>query len=190
MERRTLSRTGIVLVSGLFPVRGSRSSPTIHAAPDQKSGLRSYGSEVLASQRGGSAHSAKDIAEAYPIPPQLLAKIFQTLAKAGLLVFLMRDQWRLCALAARRPEITAFEVIRGERWALFIYELALRFSWSCDLTSTCTNQRNRCGKVNDSIKDLLKRHPHRRPGRSRWGAGWNGAGGRWLVSICKCSDRR
>ena len=42
--------------------------------------------KYLAEQTGGSAHSAKDIAEAYHIPPQLLAKILQTLAKAGLLV--------------------------------------------------------------------------------------------------------
>ena len=42
--------------------------------------------KYLAEQTDGSAHSAKDIAEAYHIPPQLLAKILQTLAKAGLLV--------------------------------------------------------------------------------------------------------
>ena len=41
--------------------------------------------KYLAEQSDGSAHSAKDIAEAYHIPPQLLAKILQTLAKAGLL---------------------------------------------------------------------------------------------------------
>jgi DNA-binding IscR family transcriptional regulator len=42
--------------------------------------------KYLAEQTDGSAQSAKDIAEAYHIPQQLLAKILQTLAKAGLLV--------------------------------------------------------------------------------------------------------
>jgi hypothetical protein len=47
--------------------------------------------KYLAEQTDGSAHSAKDIAEAYHIPPQLLAKILQTLAKAGL----HYDSWSL-----------------------------------------------------------------------------------------------
>ncbi len=38
-----------------------------------------------AAQSAG-AQSAKDIAQAYHIPPPLLAKILQTLARAGLLV--------------------------------------------------------------------------------------------------------
>ena len=46
------------------------------------------------------AQSAKDIAEAYHIPPQLLAKILQTLARAGLLVSHAGTQWRVCAGAA------------------------------------------------------------------------------------------
>ena len=40
---------------------------------------------ILPSGAAG-AQSAKDIAEAYHIPPQLLAKILQTLTRAGLLV--------------------------------------------------------------------------------------------------------
>ena len=57
--------------------------------------------KYLAEQKDGSAHSAKDIAEAYHIPQQLLAKILQTLAKAGIAGFSCRDQRRLCAGAMR-----------------------------------------------------------------------------------------
>ena len=81
--------------------------------------------KYLAEQTGGSAHSAKDIAEAYHIPPQLLAKILQTLAKAGLLVSHAGTNGGY-ALARSAAEISAFEVIKEP----------LR-------------------KVNDSIKDLL-----------------------------------
>ncbi len=50
-----------------------------------------YLAEQTAAQRAGSspthpAQSAKEIADAYHIPSQLLAKILQTLARAGLLV--------------------------------------------------------------------------------------------------------
>ena len=58
--------------------------------------------KYLAEQRDGSAHSAKDIAEAYHIPPQLLAKILQTLAKARAAGFACRDERRICAFAAVR----------------------------------------------------------------------------------------
>ena len=42
--------------------------------------------KYLAEHVDGGAQSAKDIAEAYHIPPPLLAKILQTLARSGLLV--------------------------------------------------------------------------------------------------------
>ena len=52
--------------------------------------------KYLAEQVDEGAQSAKDIAEAYHIPPQLLAKILQTLAKVGPSGLARRDQRRLC----------------------------------------------------------------------------------------------
>jgi len=54
--------------------------------------------------------SAKDIAEAYGIPPQLLAKILQRLTKAGLLRSPCGTNGGY-ALSRPPEDITAFEVI-------------------------------------------------------------------------------
>jgi Rrf2 family protein len=101
---------------------------------------------------GSSAHSAKDIAEAYHIPPQLLAKILQTLAKAGLLISHAGTNGGY-ALSRAATEITAFEVIRAIDGPLFITS-CITIHGACDLTSTCTIKEP-LRKVNDSIKDLL-----------------------------------
>ena len=108
--------------------------------------------KYLAEQTDGSAHSAKDIAEAYHIPPQLLAKILQTLAKAGLLVSHAGTNGGY-ALSRPAKEITAFEVIRAIDGPLFITS-CITIHGACDLTSTCTIKEP-LRKVNDSIKDLL-----------------------------------
>jgi Rrf2 family protein len=101
---------------------------------------------------GNGAYSAKDIAEAYHIPPQLLAKILQTLAKAGLLVSHAGTNGGY-ALAKAAGEISAFEVIRAIDGPLFITS-CITIHGACDLTSTCTIKEP-LRKVNDSIKDLL-----------------------------------
>jgi len=49
-------------------------------------GVRTPADASTPAEPSASAQSAKDIAQAYHIPPPLLAKILQTLAKAGLLV--------------------------------------------------------------------------------------------------------
>ena len=108
--------------------------------------------KYLAEQTGGSAHSAKDIAEAYHIPPQLLAKILQTLAKTGILVSHAGTNGGY-ALSRSASEITAFEVIRAIDGPLFITS-CITIHGACDLTSTCTIKEP-LRKVNDSIKDLL-----------------------------------
>src|SRR5215471_21062980 len=108
--------------------------------------------KYLAEQKGGSAHSAKDIAEAYHIPPQLLAKILQTLAKAGILVSHAGTNGGY-ALAKPANEISAFEVIRAIDGPLFITS-CITIHGACDLTSTCTIKEP-LRKVNDSIKELL-----------------------------------
>src|SRR6201996_3733759 len=98
------------------------------------------------------AQSAKDIAEAYHIPPQLLAKILQTLAKGGLLVSHAGTNGGY-ALAKAAKDISAFEVIRAIDGPLFITS-CITIHGACDLTSTCTIKEP-LRKVNDSIKDLL-----------------------------------
>ncbi|WP_035348064.1 RrF2 family transcriptional regulator [Edaphobacter aggregans] len=105
-----------------------------------------------AENSGVSAYSAKDIAEAYHIPPQLLAKILQTLAKAGLLVSHAGTNGGY-ALAKAASEISAFEVIRAIDGPLFITS-CITIHGACDLTSTCTIKEP-LRKVNDSIKELL-----------------------------------
>jgi Rrf2 family protein len=98
------------------------------------------------------ARSAKDIAEAYHIPPQLLAKILQTLARAGLLV---SHAGSTGGYALSRPsvDITAFEVIRAIDGPLFITS-CITIHGTCDLAGHCTIKEP-LRKVNDSIKDLL-----------------------------------
>ncbi|MEG9434900.1 Rrf2 family transcriptional regulator [Edaphobacter sp. HDX4] len=108
--------------------------------------------KYLAEQNSGSAHSAKDIAEAYHIPPQLLAKILQTLAKGGLLVSHAGTNGGY-SLARPARDISAFEVIRTIDGPLFITS-CITIHGACDLTSTCTIKEP-LRKVNDSIKDLL-----------------------------------
>ncbi len=110
--------------------------------------------KYLAEQDGdcGAAHSAKDIAEAYHIPPQLLAKILQTLARAGLLVSHAGTNGGY-ALARPSSEMTAFEVIRAIDGPLFITS-CITIHGACDLAGHCTIKEP-LRKVNDSIKDLL-----------------------------------
>jgi Rrf2 family protein len=100
----------------------------------------------------GGARSAKDIAEAYHIPPPLLAKILQTLAKAGLLVSHAGTNGGY-ALARPAKEISAFEVIRAIDGPLFITS-CITIHGTCDLAGHCTIKEP-LRKVNDSIKDLL-----------------------------------
>lgn len=108
--------------------------------------------KYLAEQASEGAQSAKDIAEAYHIPPQLLAKILQTLAKAGLLVSHAGTNGGY-ALARPAADISAFEVIRAIDGPLFITS-CITIHGACDLAGHCTIKEP-LRKVNDSIKDLL-----------------------------------
>jgi Rrf2 family protein len=108
--------------------------------------------KYLAEQADNGAQSAKDVAEAYHIPPQLLAKILQTLAKAGILVSHAGTNGGY-ALARPSTEISAFEVIRAIDGPLFITS-CITIHGACDLAGHCTIKEP-LRKVNDSIKDLL-----------------------------------
>jgi Rrf2 family protein len=108
--------------------------------------------KYLAEHVDEGAQSAKDIAEAYHIPPQLLAKILQTLARGGLLSS-HAGTYGGYALARAASEITAFEVIRAIDGPLFITS-CITIHGTCDLAGHCTIKEP-LRKVNDSIKELL-----------------------------------
>jgi len=103
-------------------------------------------------QSSGAAASAKAIAEAYHIPPQLLAKILQTLARAGLLVSHAGTNGGY-ALARSARDISAFQVIRAIDGPLFITS-CITIHGTCDLAGHCTIKEP-LRKVNDSITGLL-----------------------------------
>ena len=108
--------------------------------------------KFLAENRNSSSLSAKDIAEAYHIPPQLLAKILQRLTKVGLL----RSHAGMnggYALSRSARDITAFEVIRAIDGPLFITS-CITVSGPCDLNDSCTIKEP-LRRVNDSITELL-----------------------------------
>jgi len=100
----------------------------------------------------GDAQSAKDIAEAYHIPHQLLAKILQTLVKAGLLVSHPGTNGGYL-LARDAGKIKVFEVVRAIDGPLFITS-CITVHGACDLTDCCTIKEP-LSKVNDSIRDVL-----------------------------------
>ena len=108
--------------------------------------------KYLAEQSDNGAQSAKDIAEAYHIPPQLLAKILQTLAKGGLLVSHAGTNGGY-ALARPATAISAFEVIRAIDGPLFITS-CITIHGTCDLAGHCTIKEP-LRKVNDSITQML-----------------------------------
>lgn len=116
--------------------------------------LKYLAEQALLSGKTGpaSAQSAKDIAEAYHIPPQLLAKILQTLTRQGILVSHAGTNGGY-ALARPAVDINAFEVIRAIDGPLFITS-CITIHGTCDLAGHCTIKEP-LRKVNDSIKDLL-----------------------------------
>jgi len=109
--------------------------------------------KFLAEHADQTSLSAKDIAEAYHIPPQLLAKILQRLAKVGIL----RSHAGMnggYSLLKQAREISAFEVIHAIDGPLFITSCGPSHS-GCDLTDSCTIKEP-LARVNDSISGLLR----------------------------------
>jgi Rrf2 family protein len=86
----------------------------------------------LARQGPSGACSAKEIALAYGIPTELLAKILQKLAKNGLLVSQHGTNGGY-ALARPPRQISAFEVIRAIEGPLFI--------------TSCVTDKRECGQM-------------------------------------------
>ena len=107
----------------------------------------------LAEHSHRGALSAKDVAEAYGIPQELLAKILQRLAKAGL----VNSQHGMNGgyVLARDPRsISAFEVIKAIDGPLFITS-CVTVRGECGQSDRC-NIREPLRKVNQSIEEVLK----------------------------------
>jgi Rrf2 family protein len=99
------------------------------------------------------ALSAKDVADAYGIPAQLLAKILQSLTKSGLL----RSHAGMnggYALARDARVISAYEVILAIDGPFFITSCT-KGAKNCDLTPSCTIKEP-LARVNDTIAGVLK----------------------------------
>jgi FeS assembly SUF system regulator len=87
--------------------------------------------------------SAKDLAEAYGLPPEALAKILQRLAHAKLVVP-QRGLKGGYTLARDAAEITAFEVVRAIEGPLFL--------------TSCTTVRGACGQsARCTVREPLQR---------------------------------
>ena len=109
--------------------------------------------KYLAEHPETPALSAKEIADAYGIPAQLLAKILQRLTKTGLL----RSHAGMnggYALAKDAGKISAFEVIHAIDGPLFITSCT-KGATGCDLTSNCTIKEP-LARVNETITGVLK----------------------------------
>jgi Rrf2 family protein len=99
------------------------------------------------------ALSAKDIADAYGIPAQLLAKILQQLTKAGLLKSHAGMNGGY-ALSREARSISAYEVILAIDGPFFITSCT-KGAKACDLTPSCTIKEP-LARVNDTIAGVLK----------------------------------
>ncbi len=108
----------------------------------------------LAERSDVGSCSAKDVADAYGIPPEALAKILQRLAKAGLLQSQHGTNGGY-TLARAAHTISAFEVIQAIDGPLFITS-CVTVRGECDQSDRC-NIREPLRKVNDSIEAVLKR---------------------------------
>lgn len=124
--------------------------------------------KFLAEHTESPSLSAKDIADTYGIPQQLLAKVLQRLKKAGLLSSHAGTNGGY-ALSRPASEMTAFDVVRAIDGPLFITS-CLTAPGRCDLSGVCT-VREPLRRVNESISGVLKAirisdlceppHPHR-----------------------------
>jgi len=108
----------------------------------------------LAECASEGSRSAKDVSDAYGIPPEALAKILQRLAKAGLL---QSQHGTNGGYTLGRPAhtISAFEVIQAIDGPLFITS-CVTTRGECDQSVRC-NIREPLRKVNESIEAVLKR---------------------------------
>ena len=103
----------------------------------------------------GRSCSAKDVAEAYGMPQEALAKILQRLARAGLLISQHGTNGGYM-LARDARQISAFEVIAAIDGPLFITSCYSTKRGECDQTVRCT-VREPLRRVGESIQQVLSR---------------------------------
>jgi Rrf2 family protein len=109
--------------------------------------------KYLAEHQERCAVSAKDVADNYGIPAQLLAKILQQLTRRGLL----RSQAGMnggYVLARPAQEISAYEVILAIDGP-FIITACSKGKSGCELTPSCTIKEP-LARVNETIAGVLK----------------------------------
>ena len=106
----------------------------------------------LASKETGGSCNTREIAKAYGIPTELLAKVLQKLVKNGLLVSQHGVEGGY--MLARNPSsVTAFDVIRAIDGPLLITS-CVTARGECSQASTCT-VREPLSKVNEVIEKAL-----------------------------------
>jgi Rrf2 family protein len=108
----------------------------------------------LAEHAGSDSCSAKDVADAYGIPPQALAKILQRLARAGLLTSHHGSSGGYM-LARPARMISALEVIRAIDGPMFVTSCSTS-DHDCSQSSRCT-VREPLRMVSESISEVLGR---------------------------------
>jgi Rrf2 family protein len=109
--------------------------------------------KYLAEHPEKPALSAKEVADAYGIPAQLLAKILQQLTRSGLL----RSHAGMnggYALARDARQISVYEVIHTIDGPFFITSCSKGKS-GCELTPSCT-VKEPLARVNETIAGVLK----------------------------------
>ena len=106
----------------------------------------------LATHGVEQSHSAADIADAYGISPQLLAKVLQRLAKHGL-VTARHGSSGGYQLARHPKNISALEVISAVDGPMMITSCVTSHG-TCDQSDKCT-VREPLRKVNESIAQVL-----------------------------------
>jgi len=106
----------------------------------------------LASKDTGGSCNTREIAKAYGIPSELLAKVLQKLAKNGLLISQHGVEGGY-TLARHPSSVTAFDVIRAIDGPLLITS-CVTARGECSQASTCT-VREPLSKVNEVIAKAL-----------------------------------
>lgn len=138
--------------SGFYPTEEVGVSRMLKLTKKADYGLMAM--KHLAEHAAQGACSAKDVAEAYGIPQEALAKILQRLAKARLLISQHGSNGGY-TLARDPKTISAFEVIQAIDGPLFITS-CVTVRGECGQTDRCTI-REPLRKVNESIEQVLKK---------------------------------
>lgn len=106
-------------------------------------------------ENAGAACSAKDLAEAYGIPQEALAKILQRLAKKGLLLS-HHGVHGGYILAREARKISAFDVIQAIEGPVFMTSCHTPAHGECEQSPRCTI-REPLRRVGESIQQVLMR---------------------------------